>query len=241
MKLRSQMFYGPKDIRRYSTAGSEHSTAYMFNEVFVQDIYSHKACHVCTGDIVLDIGANIGLFSIKAMEMGAYQVHAFEPDPETFEALKINTIDNDHIRRYKEALSYFVSPSVLFHSCHNRKGASSLYTPEEGYDKVDKVQVECTTIDFLNHYGCCRYPKDTPVFIKMDTEGSELSILAGATEFIKLYKPRLAIASYHFSDEPRRLCQFIQNVEDRYVMEVKKTESGETVSFFWIPNKEEEN
>lgn len=45
-------------------------------------------------DIVVDIGANIGIFSIFAASCGAY-VYAFEPNPEAFNILQINVDEND--------------------------------------------------------------------------------------------------------------------------------------------------
>ncbi len=40
-------------------------------------------------DVVFDVGANIGLFALEAAQMGA-KVHAFEPMPATFAALRAN-------------------------------------------------------------------------------------------------------------------------------------------------------
>ncbi len=39
-------------------------------------------------------------------------------------------------------------------------------------------------------------------FIKMDIEGSEREALTGAIETIRKHRPRMAISSYHLSDDP---------------------------------------
>lgn len=46
------------------------------------------------GDIFLDIGANIGMSSIRAEDCGASVIYAIEPDPDVFEALNKNKKNN---------------------------------------------------------------------------------------------------------------------------------------------------
>tara|TARA_R110000824_G_C15183118_1_gene673978 strand:+ start:35 stop:709 length:675 start_codon:yes stop_codon:yes gene_type:complete len=59
---------------------------YVFKEIKP----SYNCLELGEGDIVLDIGANIGAFSKYAMEKGAY-VYAYEPEPENYELLVVNT------------------------------------------------------------------------------------------------------------------------------------------------------
>lgn len=51
--------------------------------------YLKHGVEIHAGDVVLDVGANIGLFALDAAGKGA-QVHAFEPMPRTFAALEAN-------------------------------------------------------------------------------------------------------------------------------------------------------
>jgi FkbM family methyltransferase len=46
------------------------------------------------GDIFLDIGANIGMSSIRAESCGAHKIYAIEPDPDVFQALEKNKRSN---------------------------------------------------------------------------------------------------------------------------------------------------
>ena len=59
--------------------------------VFKEIKSSYKYLDIGEGDIVLDIGANIGAFSKYALEKGAHRVYAYEPEPENYELLVINT------------------------------------------------------------------------------------------------------------------------------------------------------
>ena len=55
-----------------------------------QDIYGKGVNAVHSGDVVLDGGANIGVFTRKALNAGASKVIAVEPAPENVESLRRN-------------------------------------------------------------------------------------------------------------------------------------------------------
>jgi FkbM family methyltransferase len=69
--------------------------------------YWQHGIAVSPGDVVLDVGANIGLFAVDAASRGA-SVHAFEPMPATFAALEANARDfagePGHIQTYNLGL-----------------------------------------------------------------------------------------------------------------------------------------
>ena len=69
------------------------------------DGYWQHGLEIGAGDVVFDVGANIGLFSLEAAARGAL-VHAFEPMPATFAALAANARDskNGKIRAHRLAL-----------------------------------------------------------------------------------------------------------------------------------------
>ncbi len=54
--------------------------------------YWQHGLSVKAGDVVFDVGANVGLFALDAAARGA-KVHAFEPMPQTFAALQANARD----------------------------------------------------------------------------------------------------------------------------------------------------
>lgn len=67
--------------------------------VVVREIWSENVYEVADGDfadtgIVVDIGANIGAFTLFAAKMGAKKVIAVEPEPHNIELLRMNIAEN---------------------------------------------------------------------------------------------------------------------------------------------------
>lgn len=54
------------------------------------ELYEHGPCKVEPGDVVFDLGCNIGLWSIYAIRRGAEQVVAFEPNVANWECAQDN-------------------------------------------------------------------------------------------------------------------------------------------------------
>jgi len=59
----------------------------------VKSIGQYKSCPIPKDAIVLDIGGHIGTFSVWAVEQGAGRVVAYEPEPDNFRMLSLNTND----------------------------------------------------------------------------------------------------------------------------------------------------
>jgi FkbH-like protein/FkbM family methyltransferase len=68
-----------------------YETAYLYDEIFVQRAYMQHGVALDDGACVIDVGANIGLFTLFVQQRwpGA-RVYAFEPAPPAFAALEIN-------------------------------------------------------------------------------------------------------------------------------------------------------
>lgn len=121
------------------------------------------------GDIVLDIGANIGAFSKYAMEQGAFRVFAYEPEPENFDLLIANTsmIPSHKISRFRCAVVGTDQTEVELYI--NSKKNKGLHMTREvrGRDSIS-VRAE-NFFDILN--------KLKPNKIKIDVEGAEYGFM----------------------------------------------------------------
>ena len=127
------------------------------------------------GMVVVDVGANIGYFSLLASGLvgPAGRVHAFEPDPVNCSLLRksigLNHVSN--IEVVQSALSDDNAPVSLFIDSHN-KGDHRIWEPTGESRK--RIDVSSTTLDDYLAQTNAR-----PSFIKIDVQGAEGKVLGG--------------------------------------------------------------
>jgi FkbM family methyltransferase len=186
---------GAGEIATMHTEIPEH-LAFLLAE-FERNVYSSGLVQVKPEAIVLDVGANIGLFTKDALRAGARQVIGMEPNPGAFAALRQNLrseiLENRVLVFEKGAWSK--TDSLTFTIDPKRPGRSSLIECSDE-EAAYHVTVEVEPID--NLVEVLRLPRID--FIKMDIEGAELQALSGAAETLRRYKPLLAVAVEHTAD-----------------------------------------
>jgi FkbM family methyltransferase len=82
---------------------SKVKTAELLAEV---DEYFAAGARVSRGDVVVDVGANVGAFSLRAAEKcdGDLTLLCFEPSPETFRALEANMEQNSVLKKTRHTV-----------------------------------------------------------------------------------------------------------------------------------------
>jgi hypothetical protein len=65
-----------------------------------------------------------------------------------------------------------------------------------------------------------------------DTESFEKEIIKGAEKTIKEFKPRLAIAAYHFPDDKKAIPELLLSIRDDYNYKLVNRGEGD-LFFFW--------
>lgn len=176
-----------------------------------RDIYEPPGHQVRRGDVVLDCGANIGVFVRKALSRGAGLVVAIEPSPKTLDALRRNFEAEIRAKRvivYSKGVWDRDAEMDLTVNDTN-EGADSVVAPKEG---VPKVRVPLTTIDRI--VAELNLPRVD--FIKMDIEGAEKPALRGARDTIKRFRPRMSISSEHLADDFTAIPAVIKSIDARY-------------------------
>ncbi|MCX6621178.1 MAG: FkbM family methyltransferase [Acidobacteria bacterium] len=178
-------------------------------------IYGTGSHFVRKGDVVLDCGANVGVFTREALKAGARLVVAVEPAPENLECLRRNfaaetaagsvIIYPKGVWDKDDLLTLNVDP-------HNT-AADSFVIHREG--AVAVLQVPLTTIDKM----VAELKIDRVDFIKMDIEGAEPKALSGARDTLTRFKPRMSISAYHQADHPVTIPATIRSVRADYRME----------------------
>jgi FkbM family methyltransferase len=178
-------------------------------------IYGTGDRDVHPGDIVLDCGANVGVFTREALHAGAKLVVAIEPAPENIECLRRNfaqELTEGRVVLYPKGvwdkddiLSLNVDPK--------NSAADSFVIHREG--AVAVAQIPLTTIDKL--VAELKLPQVD--FVKMDIEGAEPRALAGARATLAQYHPRLSLSAYHAPDHPITIPAVVRQAWAGYKME----------------------
>jgi amino acid adenylation domain-containing protein/FkbM family methyltransferase len=72
---------------------NKNETEFLYREIFERQAYFRHGISIRPGDVVFDVGANIGLFTLRAHLAAAdVRIYAFEPNPAAFRALRDNVM-----------------------------------------------------------------------------------------------------------------------------------------------------
>jgi FkbM family methyltransferase len=137
------------------------------------------------GATVIDVGANIGVYTIRAgMKVGpAGRVLAVEPLPPTIERLKCNIARNgiQNVEVLEFAVSDHDGQTLLYDA--GRQSSASFY----GSGSCPSYQVEVRTIDTM--VSQLQLPRVD--WIKIDVECAEPQVLAGMEKTIRRFRPNI--------------------------------------------------
>jgi len=130
------------------------------------------------GDVLLDIGANLGLYSLYAGKKGV-RVLAFEPESQNYATLNKNIYINQlgHlITAYNLALSNTLNLNVLSLSKFQTGAALHQFAQTKEHSGAFQQGVMGMSLDwFLEHFQ-----GTFPTHIKIDVDGLEAKIVEGA-------------------------------------------------------------
>ncbi len=148
-----------------------------FFEIFINEDYKFGDCF-SDGINILDIGANVGYFSLYiAIKFPKAVIFAFEPFPDTFKRLKghieINKLTN--IKAYNYAVADFNGSSKFY--SFDASGCNTLLEGnyDDGFYKT--TIVECISFDGLSKLiNAVKFE-----FAKIDCEGSEYTIFLNSS------------------------------------------------------------
>ena len=203
-------------FRGYSDFGDRHNKGW------------ELCIDTCFGkEVFIDVGAHIGLYSLPAsiIMRPNGKVYAFEP----------STVNHAYLERHialNNISNCILSNCLLGDVCENVEffedlkkpnlmGSKILYKKPDRFTKTIKSQITLDTF--------CNDNSVIPDIIKIDVEGTEISVLNGALETIKEYKPIIFLSTHphHYKIMgigSKELLEFIQSMN--YMI---KTISGESV------------
>lgn len=141
------------------------------------------------GDIAIDVGANVGFFTIlsAALVGPTGRVVSFEPDPANRARLNNNYAINgyQHCTLVEHPVTDKPGPVEFFINSDD-SGGNALWDPAQFPGNVRSqaqkrvMQVQATTLDD----EAIRLKLSTPKLIKVDTEGADQRVLEGARKLL---------------------------------------------------------
>lgn len=178
-----------------------------YHEIYHRNDYFQGDCIIKEGDVVVDCGGNIGIFSSMAIDMGASRVLSFEPFPNNFE---LNKKNNPNVEVFNLAVSNTSDEFIELLYTHTGNGGHTIIESE--IDKLPNcyqhknIFIKTITLDdiitrnFIDHID----------FLKIDTEGAELKILEGLSDS-NLDKIKSISLEYH-----NRVFDYDENVYNNF-------------------------
>jgi len=175
------------------TIEAEVGLRFLVREIFFTRVYNPSYLPIEDNDIVVDIGANNGIFTLFAASITHNAVHAFEPSPRNIEVLRRNITANGlhHVTAHCYAVSDKPGSAKLFLNAAD--GQQNLLSDQILPAKIEQYKT-CTDVNYLiprNDEAVTSIEVPTTTlqeiidsnnleridFLKLDCEGAESPIL----------------------------------------------------------------
>lgn len=193
----------------------------IYDEIWVDKVYGA----VEPGWTILDIGANIGFFTLFALEAGA-RVYSYEPEEKNFERLKQQIIQNlDDPKRahaYRCAVASDDEGRNLYLNAENIGGHRITHDAGGGIQRVPSITLN-QIIEEVGHVD----------LIKMDCEGAEREIfwVTAPETMAKIDRIRM---EYH---PIRPLPKFLEMMKPYFDIEVRNNKWDNSLPYLWMTKK----
>jgi FkbM family methyltransferase len=162
---------------------------FIFKEIFIDKQYDYKLENIKKPKIILDVGANIGLYTAYInLKYPDATIHAIEASPEAFKVCQknLNKLNNKNINCYLFAAGSENGKTIIYSSPVS--SSSSLYCNRGASNGVPNlIEIKCLS-NFLKE-------RDIPEvdILKIDVEGAEYSILIDDKDLLNKFKIKLLI------------------------------------------------
>jgi FkbM family methyltransferase len=170
--------------------------------------YEPPETRVRPDDVVFDVGAAEGIFAFFVAPR-ARLVHAFEPLPAFLACMKRTFEFQDNVTVIPAAVAE--KPSMAWLKGDGAASEVSV-TPTDTPIVIESIDAYCARTGVI------------PSFLKADIEGCEPRMLEGAAETIRLYKPRMAITTYHNKGDTESIRHCLARLNPAYRFRLKGIE-----------------
>ncbi|HEX7155022.1 MAG TPA: FkbM family methyltransferase [Thermoanaerobaculia bacterium] len=182
---------------------------------YERDAQQTFAAHIKPGDVVYDIGANVGFFTLLAARLAGDggHVYAFEPLPRNLTFLRRHLTLNRLTNVTVLPLAVAAAPGVARFQEGSNPSMGGL-APE------GTLEVETSSLDALD----LRPPR----FMKIDVEGAESEVLAGALRTLRTHRPVIHLSTHGWQQHEHCLA-VLRGEGYRIELERDGTEDGNYV------------
>ncbi len=175
---------------------------FRIENIFTHDEYAIPADYLANKKlIVVDIGANVGLFALYMKLLRAESViHCFEPAPATLQLLhaNINHMNDVHIHPFGIS-NCSKKVTMALHPYNTGENSIKFVSPES--DQEVEISIR-NAADTMN-----RLQLQTIDVLKIDTEGCEVEILESLQPMIN--RVGIILVEYHTEKDRRRIDQLL--------------------------------
>jgi FkbM family methyltransferase len=147
----------PCGLELLGLPGSNVEARFLYHEIFEDELYSRHGIDIQDGDTVLDVGANIGMFSTWLLrKFPNLKLLAFEPVPPIFQAMQTNLealklADSGNVQLFPCGLSN--APGTREITFYPTSPANSTLFPD------DKFEEASVTVDAIKVRDVWKYDK----------------------------------------------------------------------------------
>lgn len=182
----------------------------MYEDIFRNKVYEHEECVVKSGDAIVDIGSNVGMFARYACDKGASKVYCFEPDEKNYNCLIKNVRAN--CETFEQAVGEKVKDTLLYQDINI--GGHSIYNNDINETKTKLCfSVDCISLD--SFFEARKLEKID--FLKIDAEGAEYDIFKGLSDENLQKIDKIALEWHHFIHDFKPYCEeVIQRLKPRF-------------------------
>lgn len=182
--------------KKVNISSNKEDGAYnTLTEIFFTKTYEKDYVKIEVGDIIVDVGANLGLFSLYAQSFYPKKVYAFEPIETTFNHLASNLKDYDNVVAINKAISDTNGETSI--KVEKASGQSTLID-NQNITRSNPIRIETVETITFNSF-ISKYDVSYIDFLKVDCEGGELSLFLTIDKKFLKNNVKKIVLEYHTS------------------------------------------
>jgi FkbM family methyltransferase len=185
----------------------------MYKQIYINRIYDSHPDFCAEGNtnaVVFDIGANIGIYTVRTAKTYANcVVYSFEPNPDVFTRLKKN-ISLNNLNNVKLFPLGFADRKTTAYLDAEQSTVLGRISHEKG-----QTEVKLETLDLF----ISEEPVNRIDILKIDVEGFELSVLKGAEHTLERVRKIVMECDKSLEEE---VCAFLEDKGFRLIMKIPR-------------------